>query len=116
MSPSPNLGHLALWELATNGTCSNQLGDCILSPLDNTCYSLLVIQIIDTICIYWWGGIVQLEMKVKLTHPPTLRNRAASICCLSVSLFSMHTYIFLNIFDVALSRGGKKGWDPCLGR
>ena len=55
-------------------------------------------------------------MKVKLTHPPTLRNRAASICCLSVSLFSMHMCIFLNIFDVALSRGGKKGWDPCLGR
>lgn len=51
MSPSPSLGHLALWELTTNGTCSNQLGDCILSPLDNTCYSLLVIQILDTICI-----------------------------------------------------------------
>lgn len=51
MSPSPSLGHLALWELATNGTCNNQLGDRILSPLDNTCYSLLVIQIIDTICI-----------------------------------------------------------------
>lgn len=65
MSPPPSLGHPALWELATKGTRSNQLGDCILFLLDNICYSFLVIQKIHTICIiylnilhkeYWWGG------------------------------------------------------------